>query len=237
MITIESIKTYSEDYVIVSMYFESKQDVLRLPHMQNSLPYNSESYKEGADIWNVIPFPYRHDMIMSHTSAIDMIVNHIANPTEILEKFNNILQTECLKSMKCLKTRDDAVLPNKSNANDSGFDLTLLGKYKDIGKVTLFHTGIKVRPPFGFYFDLVPRSSIIKSGYILANSLGIIDQEYRGEIFVPLIKIDPDVPDLELPCRLVQLIPRKFYSMNVEEVTTLDTTVRNDCGFGSTGKC
>lgn len=236
MITINSIKTYSEDNVIVSMFFESKQDVLKLPHMQNVLPYDSESYNEGTNVWNIIHFPYRHDIKMLRTSAIDMIVNYIANPTDVLEKYKHRLQTESLKSIKCLKTRDDAVLPNKSNVNDSGFDLTLLKKYKDIGKVTLYHTGIKVRPPYGFYFDLVPRSSIIKSGYILANSVGIIDQEYRGEIFVPLIKIDPDAADLELPCRLVQLIPRKFYNMNVEEVSTLDITVRNEGGFGSTGK-
>ena len=34
---------------------------------------------------------------------------------------------------------------------------------------------------------------------------------------VPLIKIDPDAPDLELPCRLMQLIPRKWYNFMPEE--------------------
>lgn len=130
---------------------------------------------------------------------------------------------------------DAAKKPTRNNSSDSGYDLTLIGVEKTIGNVTLFKTGVKVSPPTGFYFDMVPRSSIIKSGYILANSVGIIDADYTGEILVPLIKIDPTKPDISLPNRLVQLIPRMWHNFQFEQVDSLSLTDRSDKGFGSSG--
>jgi dUTP pyrophosphatase len=92
-----------------------------------------------------------------------------------------------------------------------------------------------VQPAFGWYFDVVPRSSISKSGYMLANSVGVIDRGYTGEILVPLIKIDPSAPDLKLPARLVQMIPRQIIAAELVEVEAFDETVRGSSGFGSTG--
>lgn len=134
------------------------------------------------------------------------------------------------------KTKKDAILPFKERVSDSGYDLTLLSLEKKVGEVELYDTGIKVTPPFGYYFDLVPRSSIIKSGYILANNIGIIDRSYLGAIKVPLIKIDKSKPDLKLPNRLVQIIPRKAIHFNIIEVDSLENTSRGDGGFGSTNK-
>ncbi len=137
---------------------------------------------------------------------------------------------------KFSKSRKDAVNPSKSHASDSGFDLTLLEKIKQIGDVELYDTGIKIKPFYGYYFDLVPRSSIIKSGYMLANSIGIIDRTYLGSIMVPLIKIDKNAPDLVLPNRLVQIIPRQIIHFKFIEVDNFDSneTARGEGGFGST---
>ena len=100
----------------------------------------------------------------------------------------------------------------------------------------LYDTGIKVQPAFGWYFDLVPRSSISKTGYMLANSIGVIDRTYVGPVLVPLRKVDPHAPDLELPARLVQIIPRPIVHIQWEEVEALDETARGAGGFGSTGQ-
>jgi dUTP pyrophosphatase len=129
-----------------------------------------------------------------------------------------------------------AVAPSKRAASDSGFDLTLIDRWKTHGAIEFFRTGIRVQPAFGWYFDLVPRSSISKSGYMLANSVGIIDRGYTGEIFVPLVKVDPNAPDLELPNRLVQIIPRQIIAAELVEVTEFEDTVRGDGAFGSSGK-
>jgi deoxyuridine 5'-triphosphate nucleotidohydrolase len=130
---------------------------------------------------------------------------------------------------------DLGVPPNKSRASDSGYDLNIIAARKKIGLVTLYGTGVSVEPPTGFYFDMVPRSSLIKTGYMLANSVGIIDQGYTGEIMVPLIKVDPDAPDIELPCKLVQLVPRRWHGMFPVN-SNLNITGRGEGGFGSTGR-
>jgi deoxyuridine 5'-triphosphate nucleotidohydrolase len=137
-------------------------------------------------------------------------------------------------SFKYTKNLPEAELPFKERASDSGYDLTLVKELKKVGNVTFYDTGISVQPPFGMYFDLIGRSSISKSGYILANNMGIIDRSYTGNIIVPLIKINPDAPDLELPKRLVQIIPRHIIHLQPVQVNSLDISDRNTGGFGST---
>lgn len=135
-----------------------------------------------------------------------------------------------------VKIREDATLPTKAHDTDSGFDVTLTHIIKKEHDVVFYGTGIQVQPPEGFFFMMPPRSSISKSGYILANSVGIIDQDYRGELIVALRKIDLTKPDLTLPCKMVQLIPTPVYHMDMKEVKEFtSTTKRGFGGFGSTG--
>ncbi len=130
---------------------------------------------------------------------------------------------------------EGALPPFKKRISDSGFDLHLIKLLKKEGNLYFFDTGVRVSPPRGYYFDLVPRSSIFKSGFILANSVGIIDMTYRGTIKVPLIKVNPDAKEPQLPWRAVQLIPRRFFPLEGLKVESLDTTLRGEGGFGSTG--
>lgn len=127
-----------------------------------------------------------------------------------------------------------AVLPRKAHPSDAGFDVTVIGIEREMGPVTLYKTGIAVKPPAGMYFELVPRSSISKTGYMLANSIGIIDPEYRGEILVPLRKVNNHAPVLELPQRIAQLLPRTSPPVRFKTVDALDDTARGSGGFGST---
>lgn len=129
----------------------------------------------------------------------------------------------------------EAKAPFKQRITDSGYDLTLLYEKKRWGSTVLYGTGLVVEPPFGWYLDVVPRSSIIKTGYLLANSVGVIDRGYRGEILVPLVKLDPTVPELELPARVVQMIPRPIVHLRVEQAERSSASHRGGGGFGSTG--
>lgn len=135
---------------------------------------------------------------------------------------------------KYKKTNKNAVAPSKVRASDSGYDLTILNKVKEVNGVEFFDTGIVVEPPLGYYFDLVPRSSLSKTGYMLANSVGIIDRGYRSNLLVPLVKISKDAPDLTLPFRAVQIIPRRICHLRSLEVESFDETHRGEGGFGST---
>jgi deoxyuridine 5'-triphosphate nucleotidohydrolase len=134
------------------------------------------------------------------------------------------------------RTHTRAVAPFKARASDSGYDLTLIEKGQSSGLLTFYRTGIKIEPEFGWYFDVVPRSSIVKTGHMLANGIGVIDRSYRGEILVPLIKVDPQAPELELPSRIVQLVPRPIVHLQLRMVEDLEDTARGAGGFGSTGE-
>ncbi len=129
----------------------------------------------------------------------------------------------------------DARAPFKERVSDSGYDLTLLYEKKRVGACILYGTGVVIEPPFGWYLDVVPRSSIIKTGYLLANNVGVIDRGYRGEVLVPLLKIDPNAPDLPLPARVVQMVPRPIAHFGVTRTDGVRTTHRGAGGFGSTG--
>ena len=135
------------------------------------------------------------------------------------------------------KHHENAIIPTLASKNDIGFDLTILKKIKDINSNTsMYDSFISTKPPDGFYFEIVPRSSLSKTGYILTNSIGIIDPDYRGTIKVVLTKICNDAPELELPNKRFQLIPRFNVSkeLQIMIVDELDDTERGDGGFGST---
>lgn len=129
----------------------------------------------------------------------------------------------------------EAVLPSRAHPTDTGYDLTIIDIAKQVNPVvTLYDTGVKACIDPGYYLEIVPRSSIIKSGYMLANNVGIIDEDYRGNLFVALAKIWPDAPAIQLPFRGFQLIPRKRIDCEVQRVESIDIdTQRGEGGFGS----
>lgn len=137
-------------------------------------------------------------------------------------------------------TDDIAVFPTKARPSDVGLDLTIIKKVKDMtNNVTLYDTCVRVQCPHGMYAEVVPRSSLSKSGYMLANSVGIIDPSYTGNIMIALAKIDPTAPDITLPFRCCQLIFRKQEYVNLIDMTNSDhdiiETSRSAGGFGSSG--
>lgn len=131
---------------------------------------------------------------------------------------------------------DKAVVPDRAHPTDTGLDVTAISVKKRIDSITfLLGTGIAIKPPKGYYVDMVPRSSISKKGVTIANSFGIIDDTYRGELMVPIKLDNPMVNYQELIGQpLCQLILRKLYTPEVEVVDDLDSTERGEGGFGST---
>lgn len=139
------------------------------------------------------------------------------------------------------KTRAEVVkflTPKRGTEGSAGYDIQLIRLLKKCNDVYFYGTGISVRPPEGYYIDMVPRSSISKTDYILTNSTGVIDADYRGEIIVALRKILPDAEPLELPCKLMQLILRPLVVSDPIvydcDTTILGHTSRGSGGFGST---
>lgn len=133
------------------------------------------------------------------------------------------------------KTLDDAVTPSAASPGDVGYDLTAIQLVKKIGSnIYMYDTGICVKPPNGFYTEIVPRSSIVKSGFILSNSIGIIDPHYTGSLKICFTKIDQFADDLVVPFKLCQLILKRAEYASFKQVDNLEDTIRGSGGFGST---
>ena len=139
--------------------------------------------------------------------------------------------------LKFMRTSKEAILPTKAHASDTGYDLSIIKKVKNLtSNVILYDTGIRAECPTGIYLEVVGRSSISKTGYMLANNLGIIDSSYKGNIYVALLKVNSETKELELPYRIAQIIPKKILPCEIVEVQELSKTDRGAKGFGSTGK-
>lgn len=136
-----------------------------------------------------------------------------------------------------VKDNPQAVVPTKGTPYAVGYDLTAISVYKKLtDKTTLYDTGIKVEPPQGYYTEILPRSSITKTGYCLSNSVGTIDSDYRGTLLIALTRIDEGFPELTLPFTKCQLVLRRYEDYNLRQVDSLSDTVRGNGGFGSTDK-
>lgn len=143
-----------------------------------------------------------------------------------------------MATFKVKKLRANSVIPTKAHDNDTGYDLYAseinLNFLKN--QITV-KTGIAVQPEPGYYCELYPRSSVCKHKLQLANSVGIVDESYTGELIMVFDFIGDGVlvDILNIGDRVGQLVVRKRETAEFEEVTELDTTKRGDGGFGSTG--
>lgn len=134
------------------------------------------------------------------------------------------------------KTRENAVVPYKTKMGDIGYDLTAAA-LEEKDNVIKVHTGIAVQPQPGWYFEVYPRSSMANRGLILANSAGIIDNGYTGEISLIFYKTEDYIKPLQIGERVSQLIPRRYTVVNIAVVDEFpETTDRGANGYGSTGK-
>jgi len=86
------------------------------------------------------------------------------------------------------------------------------------------------------HYWMLPRSSISKTGLMLCNSVGVIDQSYRGELMAFLWNTTDSPVTVSKGSRLVQIVaPDMGWISRVEVVNELDNTSRGSGGFGSTG--
>jgi len=99
--------------------------------------------------------------------------------------------------------------------------------------------GFSTEIPVGYKGIIVPRSSISKTDWILANSIGVIDADYRGE-WMMVFKCLGEMIYQPLPYgigdRCGQLYFEPIQGFYMEEVDELSDTERGEGGFGSTGK-
>lgn len=132
--------------------------------------------------------------------------------------------------LKFKLTSPKAVAPTKNHASDAGYDLHLVELKETKNGVYYYDTGVAIQLPRGMFGMLIGRSSISKHGYMLANNVGIIDNDYRGSIIVALVKINTNASDLVLPMKLVQIVPIVQTNLELRQCDDLNETERADSG-------
>lgn len=128
-------------------------------------------------------------------------------------------------------------LPRFAHHGDAGADLTASeAVVLEPGDRALVPTGMAMAIPVGFAGLVMPRSGLaIRSGVTVINAPGLIDAGYRGELRVALINHGRDAFTIDRGDRIAQLVIVAVERPTYEEVEVLETSVRGDGGFGSTG--
>ena len=143
--------------------------------------------------------------------------------------------------VKICKLSEDAVIPTYAHSGDAGMDVVatsvnVTDDYIEYG------TGLSFEVPEGYCMLIFPRSSNSKKDLILANSVGILDSTYRGELklrfkkcYQPVIYglVARTVYDVGDKVGQIMILP--YPQINFTEVDSLSETERGDGGFGSTG--
>ncbi|WP_294708433.1 dUTP diphosphatase [uncultured Fusobacterium sp.] len=105
------------------------------------------------------------------------------------------------------------------------------------GAIKLIPIGLKVEIPLGYEIQVRPRSGLaLKHGLGMANSVGTIDSDYRGEIGVISINLSDKPYTIQPQERIAQIILNKVEQIEWTEVEELGTTERGAGGYGHTGK-
>lgn len=135
-------------------------------------------------------------------------------------------------------TTEGAQMPHQAYVGDGGYDLYATEEVtlKPFERA-LIGTGISVEIPLGYAGFVVPRSGLaIKQGLSLVNAPGLIDSNYRGEIKVIAINLDPKEPiTVKVNDRIAQLVIMKVETVDFKQVDSLQGSERGAGGFGSSG--
>lgn len=92
------------------------------------------------------------------------------------------------------------------------------------------------RSPIDISIDARPRSSVWKTGMVLSNCEGTIDENYRGEVSAVFYHVMPNMPRYKVGDRVCQIKLGFTLPMEFVEVSELNETDRGTKGYGSTGK-
>lgn len=141
--------------------------------------------------------------------------------------------------MRVKRINDKAIIPTYGSENAAGMDMYSIENVTIKPHQTIMvHTGICMEIPDGYFGALYPRSGLaVKSGLRLANCVGVIDSDYRGEIIVALHNDSTVSQEVLEGDRIAQLIISPYARpISLEEVEELSRTDRGSGGFGHTGR-
>lgn len=143
--------------------------------------------------------------------------------------------------LKILKLDERVNIPCYQTDGSAGMDLCAFVDEPIVLKSLerrLIPTGLKIELPTGYEAQVRPRSGMsIKHGITLINCVGTIDEDYRGEVCVPVVNLSNEEFTINNGDRIAQMIIAPVTKAELDIVQELSETKRGEGGFGSTGKC
>lgn len=134
--------------------------------------------------------------------------------------------------IKIKKLVPEAVIPEYATPGAAGMDLTAV-TIEETDDVVTYGTGLAMEIPEGYVGLIFPRSSNYKYDCVLANSVGVIDSDYRGEIKFKFFEIGENI--YKVGDRIGQIMIVPYPKIEFDEVENLSETSRGSGGFGHTG--
>ena len=138
------------------------------------------------------------------------------------------------------KPKENAIIPTRATNASAGLDICACLDEPvtlEAGDIKMIPVGLTAEPDCEDVALLIyPRSGLsTKFGVSLANCVGVVDSDYRGEWFIPLINHGKAPFTVEHGMRIAQLVPTKVLFPDIEVSETLSETDRGEGGFGSSG--
>jgi len=150
-----------------------------------------------------------------------------------------VAESQTVLAVPIVRLDPDLPLPSYAHPGDAGLDLRARedGIVAPGGGRLLMPTGIAVAIPIGYAGFVLPRSgNALNHGLTMANSPGLIDAAYRGEVKVILLNTDPEHPfEVHRGDRLAQLVIQRVEEVDWHVVESLDGDDRGG-GFGHSGR-
>lgn len=146
--------------------------------------------------------------------------------------------TDDIVSLPIKRIDPEVELPSYAYAGDAGLDLRAS---EDVTLAPLerrlVSTGLAVAIPEGYAGFVQPRSGLaLREGLSMANTPGLVDSHYRGELKVCAVNLDPERSvRIKRGDRIAQLVIQRVPAVTLVEVDELDETDRGAGGFGSSG--
>ena len=156
-----------------------------------------------------------------------------------MKRYWTYLKMEIKMKIKIKKVSPNAIIPKYAKTGDAAMDLVATSMEVDRHGNLVYKTGLALEIPEGFVGLLFPRSSVSKTSMSLANSVGVIDSGYRGEIMLKYKDIGRS-SNIQVVYkagdRVGQLMIIPHPKVEFIEVSELSNSDRGSGGFGSTGQ-
>lgn len=144
-----------------------------------------------------------------------------------------------MRNIKVAKVRPDVLDLTKGTPGSSGYDIrSMIDLTIKPGQIYLIPTGFSLEMPNNMEGQIRSRSGLAKKGIVVANGIGTIDSDYRGEIYIMIISLLDKDYTIEYHEKIAQIVFMELPEVQFENTPQLliKPTDRGEGGFGSTGR-